>query len=217
MTTIPDRKRTEAVPHPPSPRADAGVRWDRLVLGLLLAAAGAGWLLDELGVPVPWHLAPAAGVVVVGTVLLLSLVGGRGRGGVVALGVALLVAALAVLVGAGHFTGPVGDRTITGAGGWPSGTTISAGTVVVDLTRGPLPATGRLDVAVGAGRVVLRLPADRPIEVRAGIVVGTVTVDDVAVREGVDLSWTDPATAGAPLTVVVDVGAGDVEVSHAAS
>jgi len=215
MTTTPDRERVEADPPALFPRHEPGVRWDRVAFGLLLAAAGVGWLLDSQGASVPWHLAPAAGVAVVGAVLLVSLVGGRGRTNVATLGVVLLVAAIAVGVGAGRFTGPVGDRTITpGTDDW-SGTTISAGTLTVDLTHGPLPATGRLDVAVGAGRVVLRLPADRPIEVRAAVVAGTVRVDDVAVQEGVDLNWTDPAIGDAPLTVVVDVGAGDVEVSRA--
>jgi hypothetical protein len=82
------------------------------VTGVLLTAAGTGWLLDELGVPVPWLLAPAAALLVVGVALLLGLLGGHGRGGLVALGVGLAVVAVAIGIGADRFAGPVGDRTI---------------------------------------------------------------------------------------------------------
>jgi hypothetical protein len=34
---------------------------ERIVLGLLLAAAGASWLLDEIGVSVPWRSRPPPG------------------------------------------------------------------------------------------------------------------------------------------------------------
>lgn len=206
--------------HAPAPQArstrtDTGVRWDRVVLGLLVAAVGIGWLAEELGASVPWSLLPAVGLVLVGVALLVSLTGGRGRSGLVVLGVVLLGVAISVGVGAERFAGPVGDRVVAPVTEvWPAPTRVAAGTVTVDLTRGPLPAAGRLDVAVGAGRVVVRLPDDRPVRVEARVVLGTVRVDGEAVRQGVDLQWIDPATARAPVAVVVDVGAGDVEVFH---
>lgn len=199
-------------PAPPAHRPSA-LHWDRMVLGLLVAALGVGWLLDGLGVAVPWRLAPAAAVAVVGLALLLSLAGGRGRGGLVSLGIVLLLVAAAVGVGADRFAGPVGDRTIApSAAGWPAPTRLSAGTVTVDLTRDAFPATGRLDVEVGAGRVVVLLPADRAVRVHGTVVMGTVVVDGVAAQQGVDLDWTSPDPA--PVDLVVAVGAGDVEVTH---
>jgi hypothetical protein len=195
---------------------EPALRWDRTVIGLLVAAAGTGWLLAELGVAVPWHLAPAAALVVVGVALLLSLLGGRDRAGLVVLGVVLTVVAIGVGVGADRFAGPVGDRVLVpGPTGWPAATRIAAGTVTIDLTRAELPAAGRLDVGVGAGRVVLRLPAEPRVRVQATVVMGTVVVDGEAVQQGVDLDWSDPAPAPAPPTVVIDLGAGDLEVSHA--
>lgn len=205
---------TGAVPDPVDVRR-SGPRWGRIVLGLLLTAGGVGWLLGGLAVPVPWNLLPSAGLVVVGVVLLLSLAGGTGRADVVVIGVVLLVAAVAVGAGAGRFAGPVGERTIVpSTSGWPAPTRLSAGTVTVDLTDTPLPATGRLDVAVGAGRVVLRLPADRPVRVHGTVVLGTIVSDGVAVGQGVDLDWTAPDSAGAPVAVEIGVGAGDVEVTR---
>jgi hypothetical protein len=192
-----------------------GPRWGRIVLGLLLTAAGAGWLLDGLSVEVPWNLFPATGLIVVGAVLLLSLAGGTGRADVVVTGIVLLLVAVAVGAGAGRFAGPPGDRTIVpSTAGWPAPTRISAGTVTVDLTDTPLPAAGRLDVAVGAGRVVVRLPAEPAVRVHSTVVMGTIVADGVAIGQGVDLDWTAPGTAAAPVTVDIGVGAGEVEVSH---
>jgi Cell wall-active antibiotics response 4TMS YvqF len=205
---------------PEAPSAPTGriLRWDRLVTGLLLAAAGTGWLLTELGATVPWHLGPAAALVVIGAALVLSLAGGRGRGNLAALGIVIAVVAIGIGIGADRFAGPVGDRTLTpGTAAWPAPTRIAAGTVTVDLTRAPLPTAGRLDVRVGTGRVVVRLPADRAVQVRASIVAGTVTVDGDPVQQGLDIRWTDPAGATAPLVVALDLGAGDVEVSRARS
>lgn len=215
MSTTPTTATTPATAPRPAPdpvtRRRPGPHWGRIVFGLLLTAGGAGWLLDSLSAPVPWHLFPAAGLVVVGAVLLLSLAGGTGRADVVVIGIVLLVVAVAVGAGADRFAGPLGDRTI-GPAGWPGPTRISAGTVTVDLTDTTLPTNGRLDVAVGAGRVVLRLPAEAPVQVRSTVVLGTIVVDGVAVGQGVDLDWTAPGTAVAPVTVEIAVGAGDVEV-----
>jgi hypothetical protein len=192
----------------PDTRHRPGPHWGRIAFGLLLVTGGAAWLLDGRPAPVPWHLLPAAGLVAVGVVLLLSLAGGTGRADVVVIGIVLLVA-----VGAGvdRFAGPVGDRTI-GTAGFTGPTRISAGTVTVDLTDAPLPADGRLDVTVGMGRVVLRLPADSAVRVHGTVVMGTIVADGVPVEQGVDLDWTGPGTAA--VTVEIGVGLGDVEVTR---
>jgi hypothetical protein len=194
----------------------ATVRWDRVALGTLLTATGVGWLLQESGVAVPWHLGPAVGLILVGAALLASLAGGTGRGGLVALGAVLSVIALAVGTDAGRFTGPATDLVLRpGPVDWTTAHTYSAGRVVVALDDAALPAAGRLDLDVGAGRIQVQLPADRPVRVDVAMVAGTVTVDGVAVAQGVDLHWTDPTAVDAPLVVSLDVGAGDVEVIRA--
>jgi hypothetical protein len=211
--------RTAPLPAPPRPQPPpdprARLRWDRVTIGLLVAAAGAGWMLDQLGVGVPWRMAPAAALAVVGLALLLSLAGGRGRGLLVALGVVLLLLATAVGIGAERFAGPVGDRSVVvGPADASGGTRIAAGTLTVDLTRAAPPAGSRYEAAVGAGRLVLRLPEDVPVRVDSSVVVGTITVDGAVVGEGVDVRWSDdmgPAAA----TVRLDVGVGEIEVRHA--
>lgn len=210
---------TASPPAAPPPVADLaptrspGPHWNRIVVGLLLVTGGTGLLLAGQGLPVPWHLLPAAGLVLVGLVLLLSLAGGSGRADVVVIGVVLLVAAIALGTGVERFAGPVGDRTV-GTAGFAGPTRVSAGTVTVDLTDADLPADGRLDVHVGAGRVVLLLPAEPAVRVRTTVVMGTVVADGVPVGQGVDLDWTAPDTASVPVAVEIGVGAGDVEVTR---
>jgi hypothetical protein len=186
-------------------------RPDRLVVGALLVAVGVAWLLDTAGVSVPWRLFPAAALIGVGAVVLAAARRGWPRRGLVGLGALLLVAAVAVGVHVERFAGPVGDQVVVPtSGAWPAPTRVLAGTVTVDLTRGPLPPSGHLDVAVGAGRVVLVLPRTPPVNVDAEVVVGAVLVDGVRVDDGVHARWAEPA--GGPLGVSVDVALGEVEV-----
>ncbi len=204
---------------PPATRGP-GIGWDRIVAGLLITAAGAAWLLQTTGVAVPWRLLPAAALVLVGVVLLVGLAGGSGRGAVAAIGIALLVAAVGVGVGADRFAGPAGDRTVgADPADWADTTTrLAAGTVTVDLTGAPPPASGRLRVEVGAGRVVVELPERSAVRIDAEIVAGTVTVDGVTLQQGVDLRWTDPpGPPPTPPTLTIDIGTGDLEVRHGAS
>lgn len=193
---------------------ESGVGWHRVAVGVLLVAGGLAWLADVLGASVPWRFAPAVGLVVVGVVLLASLTGGHGRGGVTALGVALLVAGIAVGVDVDRFAGPAGDVVVRPEPTeWPVARTLSAGQVLVRLDDAELPARGRAEIAVGAGRIELRVPADRAVRIEAEVVMGTVVVDGEPVAQGVDLQWSGGADV-APLVVVLEVGAGDVEVSH---
>jgi hypothetical protein len=194
-------------------RARRGPRWNRIVIGLLLAAGGIGWLLDIAGVRVPWHLAPAAALILIGVAMLASLAGGTGRVDLVVMGAVALVLAGAVGIGLHNYAGPIGDRTIVPArDGWPQPVRIAAGTVVLDLTQGPLPAGG-IDLALGAGEVDVLLPADQPVRVDARVVAGVVVVDGQEIGQGMDLRWSEQATQ-TPVTVVVDLGAGEVEIDH---
>ncbi|WP_133251994.1 hypothetical protein [Actinomycetospora cinnamomea] len=191
-----------------------GPRLDRLVAGALLVAVGAAWLLDAVGVSVPWRLFPAIALVVVGAVLVVAAAGGWPHRGLVGLGALLLVAAVAVGVHVERFAGPVGDQLVAPPpGAWPTHTRLLAGTATVDLTRHPLPPDGHLDVAVGAGRVVVVLPPASPAGVDVEVVAGGVLVDGVRVDDGVHARWVEPASDGP--TVAVDVALGEVEVHHA--
>jgi hypothetical protein len=198
-------------------RSDRGLRLDRIVVGVLIGAVGIGWFLDEAGVSVPWHMLPAAALVLIGVALLVSLLVGHGRGALVGLGTAAAILAVAVGVGVDRYAGPAGDRLVAPtAAEWPVETRVSAGNVTVDLTRHALPEVGHVQVDVGAGELRLILPADATrIGVDAWTTAGTVTVDDVKVGDGIDVRWTQSASrVPAPIRVDLHVGLGNIEVSH---
>ena len=106
---------------PPSTTVGAGqaaprvTRIDLMVLGLLVAAVGIGWLLTGLGIDVSWRLAAPAALVAVGLVLVVTVVarrdGGRnaGRSGLAWLGAALLMVSLAIGVDAPRYAAPMGN------------------------------------------------------------------------------------------------------------
>lgn len=205
----------DAVVVEPTATSTTGPRIDRLVIGLLLAAAGVGWLLDQSGIPVPWRMFPAAALVVVGLALLASLLGGSGRRTLIALGITALIVGVSVGVGVNQYGGPVGDRVVTPSmSQWPVNTQLSAGTLTVDLTRNPLPESGSLVAGVGAGRIVVLLPADSRPSIDARITAGTVSVDGVKVSDGIDVRWSTPNPLTTAVRLDLQVGLGDIEVSH---
>ena len=189
----------------------------RVVLGALVGAAGIGWLLDEMGYSVPWNLYPAVGLAVIGLGLLVTLFVGRGRGLLIWLGVAALIAATAVGVGAERYSGPVGDLVVTPTPmQWPVEHQISAGTITLDLSRHLLPETGTATVEVGAGRLLVILPTnDARIHIDARTTAGTVRLDGADIADGVDVRWSKPAQATPPVIQLnLQVGLGDIEVKH---
>jgi hypothetical protein len=188
---------------------------ERIVLGILLATAGLAWLLDEIGVSVPWALAPALGAGVIGVALILTARTAQGHAPLVVWGGILLAVSLLVAV-VRPVGGPVGDRVlIPTADQWPVATSLTAGNLTIDLRQNPPPPSGRLTADVTAGNVVLRLP-DGPrgqrIHVIAHVGMGQIRVDGVEVRGGMGLDW----SSNDPAAVVVDVhvGSGQLEVDH---
>ena len=196
-------------------RSSSGPRVDRIVIGLLIGAIGLGWLLDQAGVSVPWRMFPAAALILIGLALIATLLGGRGRGGLVALGIISTVLAVVVGVGADRYAGPVGDRLVAPTvAEWPVQQHISAGTVTIDLTRHPMPEAGRLQIDVGAGQIDLKLPEDSSAGIDATATAGTITVDGVKVGDGLDIQWSKQPNTSSPVELTLHVGLGDIEVSH---
>jgi len=205
----------DAVVDEPTTLAAVGPRIDRIVVGLLLAAAGIGWLLDQAGASVPWRMFPATALVVIGLALLATLVGGSGRAALVSLGVIALIVGVAVGVGVNRYAGPVGDRVVApSTAQWPVNTRLGAGTLTIDLTRNPLPESGSLVADVGAGRIVVLLPAGSSPIIDARATVGTVSVDGVKVSDGIDVRWSQPNPLTTAVNLDLRVGLGDIEVNH---
>ena len=196
----------------------AGVRLDRLVLGLVVTLAGLTWLLGDLGVALwGWQVLPPVALMIVGLGLLATLAGGQGRVPLIWLGVLALVLAVAQGVGAERYTAPVGDVVVAPTvADWPVAERISAGNVVVDLSRNPLPDTGRLEVSLGAGNATVVLPRGAEVAFVATVTTGRIIVDGSDAGNGVDLSWSDPPLSAGDLgvTVTVAVALGQVEVRH---
>ncbi len=196
--------------------SEGAVNVGRVVVGLLIGMIGVGWLLDGMGVSVPWHLFPSIAVVLIGVGLLITLIGGRGRRLLVGVGVIALLIAVGVGVGLNRYSGPVGNRVLApAAADWPVAERVAAGTVTLDLTRHPLPESGTATVDVGAGKVVVLLPAaDHRLSIDARTTAGTVRVDGEKASDGVDVRWTQPTATGAGVALQLQVGLGDIEVNH---
>jgi hypothetical protein len=212
---------------PPRTPAAAGqdrtpvTRIDLVVLGLLVSAAGVGWLMTVVGVDVPWALAVPVALLTVGLVLIVTVVaradGGRdaGRSGLAWLGAVLLVTALALGVDAPRYAAPMGNVDLAPAAAeWPVSVHRSTGNIDVDLTRHPLPDQGSLEIQLGAGNVDVSVPRDGSVTIDARVTAGTIRVDGSAVEDGVDLRWSSD-TPRTPVVVTIDVGAGEVAIRHA--
>lgn len=197
------------------PTPDSGPHVGQLAFGFLVIVLGIGWIADQAGWSVPWHLFPSAALIVIGLALLTTLAGGRGRGLLIGLGIASLVAALCVGLGVGRYAGVAGDRIIAPTSSeWPISAQISAGNVTVDLTRHPLPPTGQLQVNVGAGELVVMIPKDANVRVDVEVTAGEVTVDGRQVGSGIDVRWSDPARGNASVTATLKLAMGNVTVRH---
>lgn len=86
--------------------------------------------------------------------------------------------------------------------------------LTIDLTGRPLPEEGRLEADVGAGRIVVRLPAERSPSIEASVTAGSITVDGSKVDDGIDLRWSARAERPEAVELVLHVGLGDIEVNR---
>ncbi|GAA3347281.1 hypothetical protein GCM10020358_61460 [Amorphoplanes nipponensis] len=199
------------VPAPAGLGGRTAPRWGPLIAGLLVVAAGVAWLLDGLGVPVPWRVLPAVGLLAVGLAVLVLR---RVPGALAAAGVLLLIAAILAALPVRRYAGPVGQRSVAPAATeWPVHTVVGIGELRVDLTERALPAGGRMEVAVGIGKLSLTVPAGGPVRVVSAVGSGDIEVDGRSVDNGIDAGWTQ-AGAGPAVDIDARVGLGLIEVWH---
>lgn len=182
-----------AYTRPPRPRV-LGPGWtvSLLTLGLgLLTVAACGWALylGSTGTAVPL-VCMGALAVILGLAIVVSGLRGRSGGWLSAVGVLSLFALLPTMVLCGvmpsrtlrtlNNAGLSGTQTIT----WSeirSGASLSretgVGRVVVDLSDMPADAEPHsLDLEVGVGRVEVRVPKDRSVQVTSTIGLGNLAV-----------------------------------------
>ena len=202
---------------PPERRA---THTSALVLGLLLVAIGAIWLLSVLDVPTPpWNLVLALGLMVIGAALLWGAREGR-HGGLIALGAVLaFVLAIGTTIEASFdFDGAFGERVER-----PAATaelerdySHAFGSLTVDLRDLVLDeGTTRVDVEIAFGEAVVWVPEDVPVRVDSTTNFGST---EVFGREhsgvGVDRRHVDDGYDGASRRLWLDIsttfGSGEV-------
>ncbi len=152
----------------------------RMTVALMLIAAGAlaaadagGWLVPE-----PVHYL-AALLAVIGLGLLVGAVVGRARW-LIIVGVLLIPPALvASVVSDLHFTGEVGERHVTvSAGDIDREYRLAAGSLTIDFRKvGLAPQENvTVDIEVGAGELIVIVPADAGLIVEASVGIGSLVI-----------------------------------------
>ena len=207
---------------PPAPQTPPKpVPAGRLLLGVLLVLLGLGWLLDTTGAAdLDWDLILPIGLILVGIALSIAGWQGRGRGGLIAIGVILTVVLTIGTVVRVPLAGGIGDRTErprtfeATRGGFE----LAIGELTVDLrdlpTGGGVPMEARIEAAVGIGQLVVLVGPDIPcVATHAEAGLGEVVV--FGEREGgispeyrTEVVCTEPPV----LNLDVSVGLGQVEV-----
>jgi hypothetical protein len=210
---------------PPAPPKEKSVL-GRLTLGVALLVTGsfvALDLADVISVSAVVVLAAALAVVALG--LLIGTFIGRSRG-LIVLGIALalvLIPLSAIPRGidwhAGDGTGERTYRVHTVEDLKPE-YSLGAGSLTLDLRAlDPTTAT-HVDVSIGAGEVIVRLPPDVPTTVNADVGIGTIDMPGEPQHGWVDVtrSWAPPENPSPPATgsfdLTLSAGVGSVTVNR---
>jgi predicted membrane protein len=191
-----------------------------IVLGLVLVAAGFLWLLDALDV---FELRAALVLPILLGLVGLALVVGSFDGphsGLVVFGVFLTVAVvLAAVFPPNAFNGGIGERSyrITSQEELDPAYNVGVGALTLDLSDLTLTESTSIDVTVGAGEMLIRLPADIPVAIDASTGAGEVNLlgeqaDGLSVSR--DYQSPDFDTADVTLTLDLNVAAGEIEVTR---
>jgi hypothetical protein len=186
-----------------------------VVVGTLLAAAGVLGILDARGT---YDAALAAGLVLVGATLGLGAVLGRRVGRLLPFGIVLVALGAVAAVSPVSLAAGIGERDER-----PASTAQlqrsyehGIGDLTVDLRDVALPAgTTKVDVELGIGNLLVRVPEEAALEIDAHAVGGQVTVlgetDDGSGAE--ERAVVPGSTSDAPvLELAADVGFGHVNV-----
>jgi len=204
---------------PPPPGRTRGRSVGRIVAGLLILALGVGWLLEILGVDVPWDLVFPGVLIVIGAALLLVARRGTSQAALITVGIVLTIV---LLVGSAvdvPLGGGVGARTVrpSSYAAIRASYRLGVGELTVDLSAvRDLPAIGGADAKtvsarVGIGHLVVIVPTGGTFAVvgRAGL--GNVRVYGLE-SSGVDATREIAPPGSVVVSVNAAVGLGQVEV-----
>jgi predicted membrane protein len=207
-----------STPAPLPPPPEPVTPWaGRLVLGVVLALFGVGWLLESLSVDVPWDVLFPAVLIGIGVMLVVSARSGAGQVGLILAGIVLtllLVLGTAIDV---PFGGGVGDRSVH-----PVGVRVEReyergiGTLTLDLTDLDLDAIEvpfDLRARVGIGELVIIVPEGAAVWVEAHAGLGSVRVDGME-EAGIDAEISVSAPGAARVRLEASVGIGEVRIER---
>ena len=210
-------------PADPEPRLDgppAADRPPRLVRGVLRVVMGLAWLADALDL-LDLHLQTmlSLGVLAIGLALLVTA-RRAGHGGLIALGLIttfLLIASTAAQTSLG--AGDVGEQTVRPLtmAELERSYSLAAGELVLDLRELGLPRGDTpVDIDVGMGQIVVRLPEGVAAQVRASVGMGEVSIlGEARGGLGVDAQQHIPgAERGGRLVLDLTTGMGTIEVTR---
>jgi hypothetical protein len=203
-------------PPPAEPAPPRGRSSGLVLLGLLLLATGAIWLLASLGTfdvsPVVWLGALLA---LVGAALLIFPRGGH-VGLLVALGIVLSLAGAAVsTIDTSLLKGGIGDRDEE-----PLSTAeleryrLAIGSLRIDLTAFTDPSEPvSVRASVGIGELVVTVPRDAELEVSASISAGEIVIRGRE-RSGVDVDYdaSFPGFGGPEIVLELEASLGSIRV-----
>lgn len=189
------------------------------VAGLVLVVLGAVWLADVADVvQLRASLLLPGLLTVVGVALVVGSLTGP-HPGLLTVGVLLALATIfSALSPPEAFRGGIGQRTwtVSDVAELKPSYEVGLGDLTLDLSALTIEGDRSVQVSVGAGNLVVRVPAGVPVRVEASVGAGDISlfgekanglsVERTINREG-------PATAPGQLRLDLEVGAGEIEVS----
>jgi hypothetical protein len=191
-----------------------------VVFGVILVGIGVLWLLERIDViDVNGALVLPGILTVVGAALLVGAWDGA-HSGLVVTGVILSVLAmLAAVTPTGSLGGGVGERrhAPTTSAELEDEYTLGVGQLEVDLRGLNLSTDDRVDVRVGAGDVIVRIPQNLPAIVEADVSAGEIVLFGTDWSGlGVSQRWesAQARTADNVLELDIEVVAGKIEVTR---
>ncbi len=188
--------------------------------GLILVAAGVLWLLHRLEVVRvdPAIVLPSL-LVAVGVAVMISALDGE-HGGLIAAGIFLSVLVVVASAGPlGLITSGVGERVFEPGSSTelPGEMLLGIGELRIDLNELTLDERRTVRAELGLGELRLQIPQDVPVEIKAHVGAGEITLfgeKTAGTDARSEFRSADFGDSGPGLTVELDVGIGAIEVNR---
>lgn len=216
MTMLEQERVTPETPPPPPPRSS----YASVVLGVVLVVAGLLWFVDAVGlVDVRLLVILPASLAAVGLALIVGSRDGP-HTGLVVVGLFLAGAViLAAVAPSGPVDGAIGERSfvVTSVADVQPNYDVGIGDLTLDISGLRVERPIEISAEVGAGRLLIDLPPGVPVQVEGTVGIGELRMPDDRFS-GLGLNHTfqsgdfDRSKAG--ITVVADVGVGELEVTR---